>query len=223
MGRRRRLRFVVSAGPTREHLDAVRFLSSPSSGRMGFAVAAAARARGHRVVLVTGPVSLPAPRGVTVVPVVSAREMRREVLAAFRAADALVMTASVSDYRPARRLHGKPPKDRRRLVLPLALNPDILAEAGRRKGRRTCVGFAVEASSAVRNGMAKVRRKRLDALCLCGPAAFEAAAADYRILFPGGGMERHPGVRKDAFARRLVRLVEERHDKDGATAGAAQH
>jgi phosphopantothenoylcysteine decarboxylase/phosphopantothenate--cysteine ligase len=210
MARRRRLRFVVSAGPTREHLDAVRFLSSPSSGRMGFAVAEAARARGHRVVLVTGPVSLPAPRGVRVVSVVSAREMRRAVLAAFREADALVMTASVSDYRPARRLPGKPPKDARRLVLPLALNPDILAEAGRRKGHRTCVGFAVEAASSVRNGMAKVRRKRLDALCLCGPAAFEAAAADYRILFPDREMERWPGVRKRDLAKRIVELIEER-------------
>ena len=204
----RRLRFVVSAGPTREHLDAVRFLSSASSGLMGFAVADAARRAGHRVVLVAGPVAIPAPPGVRTVRVVSARQMRRAVLAAFRRADALVMTAAVSDYRPARRRAGKWKKGPGRLALPLVKNPDILAEAGRRKGRRVCVGFAVEVQGALRAAREKVRGKNLDALCLCGPGALGATAADYRILFPDKGMERHPGIRKRALARRIVGLVE---------------
>lgn len=208
MRRPRRLRIVVSAGPTREHLDAVRFLSSPSSGRMGFAVAAAARRSGHRVVLVTGPVDLPAPRGVPTVRVVSALEMRRAVLGAFRGADALVMTAAVSDYRPARRRTGKWKKGPSRLALPLVRNPDILAEAGRRKGRRVCVGFAVEVQDPLRSARAKIARKNLDALCLCDPGAFGGDRADYRILFPHRELERHPGVRKGAFARHLVRIVE---------------
>ncbi len=208
-GRRAPLRLVVSAGPTREHLDAVRFLSSASSGRMGFAVAAAARRAGHRVTLVAGPSLLPPLTGVKVVPVVSALQMRRAILAAFRRADALVMTAAVSDYRPARRRPGKWKKGAARMTLPLVRNPDILAEAGRRKGRRVCVGFAVEVQGALASARAKVRRKHLDALCLCGPAAFEAAAADYRILLPGGTVERWPAVRKDRLARRLVRLVED--------------
>lgn len=204
------MRFVVTAGPTREHLDDVRFLSSPSSGRMGFAVAAAARRAGHRVVLVTGPVDLPDPRGVEVVRVVSALEMRRATLAAFRRADALVMTAAVSDYRPARRRPGKWKKGPARVSLPLVRNPDILAEAGRRKGGRICVGFAVEVQAALRGAREKIRRKRLDALCLCSPEAFGRDGADYRILFPDRELERHPGVLKGALARRLVRLVEER-------------
>ncbi len=203
------MRFVVSAGPTREHLDDVRFLSSPSSGRMGFAVAAAARRAGHEVVLVTGPVALPDPPGVRTVRVVSALQMRRAVLAAFRRSDALVMTAAVSDYRPARRRAGKWKKGAARLSLPLVRNPDILAEAGRRKGGRVCVGFAVEVQAALEGARTKIRRKNLDALCLCSPAAFEADMADYRILFPDRGLERHPGVRKGAFARRVVGLVEE--------------
>ncbi len=206
---RRRLHLVVSAGPTREHLDAVRFLSSPSSGRMGFAVAEAARAAGHRVTLVAGPTHLRPPAGVRTVRVVSALEMRRAVLGAFRGADALVMTAAVSDYRPARRRAGKWKKGPERVDLPLRRNPDILAEAGRRKGRRLCVGFAVEVQRALAGAREKVARKRLDALCLCSPAAFEAAAADYRILFPGGEVEHHPGIRKERLARRIVRLVEE--------------
>jgi len=206
--RRRPLRLVVSAGPTREHLDAVRFLTSGSSGRMGFAVAAAARRAGHRVVLVTGPVALPDLPGVRTVRVLSALDMRREVLAAFRGADALVMTAAVSDYRPARRRTGKWKSGPARQVLPLVRNPDILAEAGRRKGARVCVGFAVEVRSPLHHARAKVRRKRLDALCLCGPGALGADRADYRILFPGKGMEDWPGVRKEVLAGRIVRLVE---------------
>ncbi|MCK6480563.1 MAG: phosphopantothenoylcysteine decarboxylase [Planctomycetes bacterium] len=206
---RPRLRLVVSAGPTREPLDAVRFLTNASSGRMGFAVAAAARAAGHRVTLVTGPVSLPSPAGVRTVRVVTAREMRRAVLDAFRGADALVMTAAVSDYRPARPRAGKWKKGPARMSLPLVRNPDILAEAGRRKGRRVCVGFAVEDRGALAAARGKIRRKRLDALCLCSPAAFERAAADYRILVPGRLPEGHPGVRKERFARRVVALLEE--------------
>ncbi len=206
--RRPRLRIVVSAGPTREHLDAVRYLSSPSSGRMGFAVAAAARRSGHRVVLVAGPVALPAPPGVRTVRVVSALEMRRAVLRAFRSADALVMTAAVSDYRPARRRAGKWKTGPSRLSLPLLRNPDILAEAGRSKGRRVCIGFAVEVRAPLRSARAKIARKHLDALCLCSPEAFGRDVADYRILFPRREMERHPGVRKGDFARHLVRLLE---------------
>lgn len=206
----RRLRFVVTAGPTREHLDDVRFLTSPSSGRMGFAVAAAARKAGHSVVLVSGPVDLPDPPGVRTVRVVSALQMRRAVLAAFRGADALVMTAAVADYRPARRRPGKWKKGAARISLPLVRNPDILAEAGRRKGARICVGFAVEVRDALAGARTKLQRKRLDALCLCSPAAFGKDAADYRILFPHNRLERHPGIRKGALAARLVRLVEER-------------
>jgi phosphopantothenoylcysteine decarboxylase/phosphopantothenate--cysteine ligase len=175
---------------------------------MGFAVAAAARRSGHRVVLVTGPVALPDPPGVPTVRVVSGLEMRRAVLDAFRGADALVMTAAVSDYRPARRRAGKWKKGPSRLSLPLLRNPDILAEAGRRKGRRVCVGFAVEVRAPLRSARAKIARKHLDALCLCGPGAFGRDAADYRILFPDREMERHPGIAKRDLARRIVGIVE---------------
>jgi phosphopantothenoylcysteine decarboxylase/phosphopantothenate--cysteine ligase len=209
-GAAHRLAVVVSAGPTREPLDAVRFLSSGSSGRMGFAAAAAFRRAGHGVTLVSGPVSLPDPPGVRTVRVVTAREMRAAVLGAFRRADALVMTAAVSDYRPARPRKGKWRKGPGRLPLPLVRNPDILAEAGRRKGRRVCVGFAVEVADALRSARGKLRRKRLDALCLCGPAALGAESADYRILLPGGEMRPLPRVRKGDLARWIVRFVEER-------------
>jgi phosphopantothenoylcysteine decarboxylase/phosphopantothenate--cysteine ligase len=206
---RRRLRLVVTAGPTREHLDAVRFLTNASSGRMGFAVAAAARRAGHAVTLVHGPVRLRPPGGVRAVGVTSALEMRAAVHAALRRADALVMTAAVSDHRPARRRDGKWKKGPGRLSLPLRRNPDILAEAGRRKGKRVLVGFAVEVQDARAHAVAKLRRKRLDALCLCSPAAFEVAAADYRVLRPGMEDLVLPGIRKERLARLLVALVED--------------
>jgi len=177
---------------------------------MGFAVAAAFFRAGHAVTLVTGPVDLPAPVGVRTVRVTTAREMAAAVLRAFRRADALVMTAAVSDYRPARPRRGKWKKGPARLSLPLVRNPDILAEAGRRKGRRVCVGFAVEVGDALRNARGKLRRKNLDALCLCGPAAFGADAAHYRILLPDGGLRRPGRVGKGALARWIVRFVEAR-------------
>ena len=206
----RRPRVVVSAGPTREPLDRVRFLTSASTGRMGFAVAEACRRAAHEVVLVAGPTDLPPPRGVSVVRVTTALEMRAAVLAAFRRADALVMTAAVSDYRPARPRRGKWKKGGARITLPLVRNPDILAEAARAKGRRLCIGFAVEVEDALPNARAKLRRKRLDALCLCGPAAFGADAADYRVLLPDGSVTRLPRVRKSALARWIAEFVAER-------------
>ena len=212
----RRLRVVVSAGPTREPLDRVRFLTSASTGRMGFAVAEACRRAGHEVVLVAGPTDLPPPRGVKVVRVTTALEMRAAVLAAFRRADALVMTAAVSDYRPARPRRGKWKKGPARLSLPLVRNPDILAEAARRKGRRLCVGFAVEVEDALPNARAKLRRKSLDALCLCGPAAFGADAADYRVLLPDGTVRSLPGVSKSALARWIAGFVARRVQVESA-------
>ncbi|MBO7688569.1 MAG: phosphopantothenoylcysteine decarboxylase, partial [Kiritimatiellae bacterium] len=97
------MRFVVTAGPTREFIDPVRFLSNPSTGRMGFAVARAARAAGHEVTLIAGPVALKTPRGVQRVDVVSARDMLEAVRTVIAGADTLVMTAAVADWRPARR------------------------------------------------------------------------------------------------------------------------
>ncbi|MBQ6010850.1 MAG: phosphopantothenoylcysteine decarboxylase, partial [Kiritimatiellae bacterium] len=97
------MKFVVTAGPTREFIDPVRFLSNPSTGRMGFAVARAARAAGHEVTLIAGPVALTTPRGVRRIDVISARDMLAAVQAELNDTDALVMTAAVADWRPARR------------------------------------------------------------------------------------------------------------------------
>ncbi len=158
---------LVSAGPTHEDLDPVRFLGNKSSGKMGFALAERAAARGARVCLVAGPVALPTPAGVERVDVRSAREMDAALEARFDDADVLVMSAAVADYRPettsAEKL--KKAEDREALVLRLVQNPDILAALGARRGERRrplLVGFALETQDLLANARAKLAKKRAD-------------------------------------------------------------
>ena len=148
--KRRRLRVVVTAGPTREHVDPVRYLSNESSGRMGFAIAAAAAEAGHQVTLIAGPVALETPKGVRRVDVVSARDMLAALREHFPPADALFMAAAVADYRPRTRRRGKwkvKEAGEGEVHLPLIRNPDLLASVARRKGPRTVVAFALETSA----------------------------------------------------------------------------
>ena len=142
------MRLLVSAGPTREMIDAVRYLSNLSSGRLGYAVAEAASARDHDVHLVSGPVPLSPPRGIRVTHVVSAAEMCAAIAEAWSDADALVMTAAVADYRPARRIDGKLKKSKGPLILELARNPDILNTLAPSKGDKVVVGFVFEVQNA---------------------------------------------------------------------------
>lgn len=153
---------LVTAGPTREPLDAVRCLTNPATGRMGFALARAARDRGARVVLVTGPAELADPRGVEVVRVTTAAEMRDAVLRQFDACDALVMAAAVSDFRPRRVAADKVKKEAAALTLELELTDDILAECGRRRRRQVLVGFAAETGDLEPKARAKLQQKGLD-------------------------------------------------------------
>lgn len=158
---------LITAGPTREHLDDVRFLSNGSSGRMGFALAEAALAAGCSATIVLGPVDLPPPAGAKVVPVVSALEMRDAASAAFATSDILIAAAAVADWRPAERARGKPARGGEAPVLRLVANPDIVAELAAHKGRRAVVGFALESAAAglptaIARGRAKLQRKHLD-------------------------------------------------------------
>jgi phosphopantothenoylcysteine decarboxylase/phosphopantothenate--cysteine ligase len=156
-------KLLVSAGPTVEDLDPVRFLSNRSSGRMGYAIAERAVARGAEVTLVSGPVSLSAPRGVTLVPVRSALDMHAAITARSSALDAIVMTAAVADYRPAQRVEHKLKKTDT-LTLELIKNPDILAElgAGRSGLLPVLVGFALETQNVVGYARDKLTRKNVD-------------------------------------------------------------
>jgi len=178
--------FLVSAGPTREFFDTVRYLSNPSSGKMGYAIAREAARRGHRVTLVTGPVALRPPRGVVLVPVLSAAEMARACKRAFRGADVAVMTAAVCDYRPGDRLDHKLAK----------------------KGKRLLVGFAMEDRDAHRRAERKLKSKNCDLIVLNGPENVGGDRAVVELYRPVQGWSEPIRGSKAVIARRLVRIIE---------------
>ena len=204
------LKVVVSAGPTRERLDPVRFISNRSSGKMGYAVAAAARDAGASVVLVSGPVRIGAPAGVELVPVESAEQMHDAVHAALAGADIYIGAAAVGDYRPTEVAVQKIKKSRDKLQLDLVRTPDILASIAARKGSRPfVVGFAAETGNVEENARAKLADKRLDMIAanLVGDGTgFERDDNALLVLWTGG-REELPRCAKTELARRLVALI----------------
>jgi phosphopantothenoylcysteine decarboxylase/phosphopantothenate--cysteine ligase len=155
-------RVLVTAGPTHEPIDAVRYIGNRSSGRMGFAVATEAARRGARVTLVSGPVDRPPPPGVEVVPVETAEEMRDAVTRRFHEVDAVVMAAAVSDFRPLRTEPGKIKKDAGPPDIVLVPTEDILAGLGKRKEGQVLIGFAAETTDLEQEGRRKLANKDLD-------------------------------------------------------------
>ncbi len=204
----RRFRFLITAGPTVEPIDAVRFLSNRSSGRIGYAIAAAARRRGHHVTLISGPVSLAPPLGVRLIRVRTTHEMLMACRRAFRRTDVLVMAAAVADYRPARPARAKRSKKGPRLSLPLVRNPDILATLCRAKGKRLVVGFALENALSPGTALAKLRRKRCDAIVLNALGSLGGEA--FRGWLLSVGKRSLPlGLTKVRAAGRLVAWIEQ--------------
>ena len=155
-------RILVTAGPTHEPIDAVRFIGNRSSGKMGSAVAREAAKRGAGVTLISGPTHLPDPPGVEVVRVETAEEMRDAVLARYEDADAVVKAAAVADWRPKERAEGKLKKEAGAPEVLLEPTPDILRELGERKGDRVLIGFAAETEDLEATGRRKLREKGLD-------------------------------------------------------------
>lgn len=208
---RRVIRFVITAGPTREHLDPVRFLSNPSTGKMGFSVAKAAAERGHVVVLIAGPVELETPEGVKRVDVVSAREMFAAVKAEVDKSPSntvLVSTAAVADWRPAVCARQKLKKAQMSGVLKLVRNPDILKSI---KGCRK-VGFAAETQTVESEARRKCRAKNLEFIVAndvtepgCG---FGTDTNRVMFLRKDGTVERLPLMSKLAVARKVVLACE---------------
>jgi phosphopantothenoylcysteine decarboxylase/phosphopantothenate--cysteine ligase len=204
---------LVSAGPTREYFDSVRFVSNPSSGKMGYAIAREAVRRGHAVTLVSGPVALAAPAGVKVEHVTSAAEMAAACKRAFRRADAAIMTAAVCDYRPARREKLKLPKHTKPFELILEPTEDIAAALGRTKGRRLLIGFAMEDHDPHVKAERKLLKKNCDLIVMNGPANVGAADAVVEFFSPEDRWSGPIQGSKAAVARRLVRRIEDMWDK----------
>lgn len=156
------IRMIVTAGPTRESIDPVRYISNYSSGKMGYAVAQAAHERGADVLLISGPVELDGPDGVRVIRTTTAEEMQEAVLRNFENCDVVVMAAAVADYRPAEVSETKIKKSNDEMVLRLRKNPDILKKLGTIKGNRTLVGFSAETDNLADNVVKKLESKNLD-------------------------------------------------------------
>lgn len=198
---------LITAGPTREHLDDVRFLSNGSSGRMGCALAAAAVAAGQHVTLVLGPVEVKPPPGVHVVPVVSALEMQAAAVEAFAHSDVCIAAAAVADWRPAERQVGKPAREPGEQTLRLLPNPDIVAGLAAVRGRRVVVGFALESvaaglPAAIARGRDKLRRKQLDLVVVNLHDTIGSDTAEFVLCHADGRDEVLERLdKKDAAAR----------------------
>jgi phosphopantothenoylcysteine decarboxylase / phosphopantothenate---cysteine ligase len=204
------LHVLVTAGPTREPIDPVRFISNRSSGRMGYAAAEAALARGARVTLVTGPVAIDPPAGAEVVAVETASEMAGETLARAPGADIVIKAAAVADYRPAEAAPRKLKKgaDGAGLALELVRNEDILAALGRLPGERVLVGFAAETDDLVPNAQRKLEAKNVD-LVIANDVTKEGAGFDGDtnvavILGRDGLRVELPKMTKRAMADRVL-------------------
>lgn len=202
------MRILVTAGPTREFFDTVRFISNPSSGRMGYCIATVAAKRGHQVALVSGPVELAEPKGVEFIPVVTAQEMFEACTSQFFDCGAAIMTAAVCDYRPARRLDHKLKK--RNSVRPIHLQPtvDICAALGHQKGDRIVIGFAMEDHDHHAHAENKLRRKRCDAIVLNGIENVGGDFASVEILRTDGNWSAPIAGTKAEIAERVVDLTE---------------
>jgi len=196
------MKLLITAGPTREPIDPVRYLSNRSSGRMGFALAAAATAAGHDVLLVLGPTELQPPVDLDVVGVETAEDMLAAVLEYLPTVDAAICAAAVSDYRPA---HSADKKIKRGglATLELVENPDIAAAVGERRGDKPLIIFALETDHALENARGKVERKNATACVLNSPDAIGASSARFTIVHRDGRTEELGEIDKSALFGKL--------------------
>ena len=211
------MRFLITAGGTREYIDPVRFISNASSGRMGYALARAALKAGHEVTLVTAPTALKTPAGAKVVCVQTAAEMFDAVKEHFPKCDCLIMAAAVSDYTPVRPSKTKLKKQAGSLTLELKPTPDILKWAGRQRRvgnahhkPKVVVGFALEDRDLHANAERKMREKRLDMIVANAPGAIGAESSTVHIKTTGSGWVQMSEASKTVVAKQIISLIEKR-------------
>ena len=207
---------IVTAGPTIEPIGPVRFLSNHSTGKMGYAIAGELARRGARVALVSGRTNLDTPAGTERVDVLSAEDMYRAVMERFPQADGAVMCAAVADYTPAEVSDTKIKKQDGDMVIRLKRTRDIAAEAGRVKGRRILVGFALETDHERENALGKLQRKNLDFIVLNSlrdaGAGFAGDTNKITVIDAAGKVSEYPLETKAAAAARIVDRMEEWFD-----------
>ncbi len=215
---------LVTAGPTQEPIDPVRFITNHSSGKMGYALAKVARRRGAEVTLITGPTSLPKPRGdIHLISVKTAEEMREAVFSHLKDCSVVIKAAAVSDYRPKEASRSKLKKASSELTLELERTRDILAEIGSEKGERILIGFAAETEDLLANAKKKLEGKQLDLIVandvtLPG-AGFASETNQVKILYPSGEMKDLPLMTKEEVSQSLldevVRLLKQKNSQKG--------
>jgi phosphopantothenoylcysteine decarboxylase / phosphopantothenate---cysteine ligase len=201
-------KILITAGPTEEPMDPVRFITNSSSGKMGYSLAIAAKRRGAKVTLITGPVKLPVPAVDKVIAVRTAREMHKAVMDNFTDATIVIKAAAVADYRPAQFSKEKIKKDNKPLSLKLERNPDILAEIGKKKGKRFIVGFAMETQNLLANAREKLRKKNLDMIIANNlsdeDAGFQKDTNVITIINAQGKAEALPKMTKQEAADKIL-------------------
>jgi len=198
---------LVTAGPTREAIDPVRFISNPSSGRMGYAIARAARRRGAEVVLVSGPSHLNPPRGVTFIKTTTAEEIAEATMRHYPQSTVVIMAAAVSDYRPRISHRKKVKKEEARINIELERTQDILKELGSRKRGQFLVGFALETENMLANAKKKLKEKRLDMIVANDPGGFDGEITQVTIIESEDTVEQLPPFPKNEVAERILDKV----------------
>jgi len=202
------MRILITAGPTREYLDDVRYLSNASSGRMGYALAEAALAAGHEVVLISGPVALHPPAGALVRLVETTDQLLAACDAAWPDCDGVIATAAVCDYRPRARFPGKFAKTGVSLELELVETADVLAELGRKKAHRWIMGFALESEEFAHiNALRKLKEKNCDAIVLNRPTAIGSADNSVEIIDRSGDTVARLAGPKTVVATELLQWI----------------
>ncbi len=203
---------LVTAGPTRERLDSVRFISNFSTGNMGYELAKASLDKGYNVTLISGPTALKRPKGVRFISVEDASQMERAVKANIKRADCLFMASAVCDWRPKRKFSGKMKKaGKNKMTIKLIPNPDILRGVGRAKGDKFIAGFALESSDAAKKAETKLKDKNLDLIVansVVERRPFGPGATDVTIIDKHGRQERITNTSKKKIARKILSSAE---------------
>ena len=212
------IRCLITAGPTREYIDPVRFISNPSTGKMGFALAEVALEAGWNVDLVSGPVALEEPDGAILYPIISADEMFHQVDALFDACDVLIMTAAVSDFRPKVQHSAKQKKDDAELTIEFERTTDILKNMTDRKVHQTVVGFAAETHNLIESAKKKLQSKNLDWIVANDVAQISTGFASdtnevILIAADGSSINLGPSTKK-SIAKELIDLITPCKTKD---------
>lgn len=200
-------KILITAGPTREYWDPVRFISNGSSGQMGYTLAEVALNRGAEVVLISGPTNLCPPSGVKTIFVDSAGQMQQEVEKHFPSSDVVIATAAVADYRPIKVNPTKLKKQKNEIALKLIRNPDILAQLGRKKGKKKLIGFALETEDIEKNARKKLAEKKLDLIIANGPEAIGENEVKDVIIISKKDKEFIPLITKRHLAEKILNKI----------------